>query len=86
MARTGAHRLAREVAEASRATTGKQVPRNQNELILTARKLERLLAKRRRLRRDIRRVDADIRAERRNLKALAGHFGEHDDNLDGELK
>jgi len=40
-----------------------------------ARRLERLITKRRRLRRDLRTVDADIRHSRKMLAALAGANG-----------
>ena len=47
-------------------------PRAVSPVIDEARRLERLLAKRRKLRRDLRTVDADIKHSRRMLKALAG--------------
>jgi len=65
--------LAGEVAEASRAKTGRQAMQP-NELVATARTLERLLQRRRKLRVELRRLDREVKAERRNLKALAGHY------------
>jgi hypothetical protein len=66
-----ARRIAHEVAEASRATTGRK-PRDPRELVATARTLERLLARRRKLRRELRLLDGLIKHERKMLKALAG--------------
>jgi phage gp16-like protein len=77
---SAAFRLAHEVAEATRAKAGRaRQQKSPNELVATARMLERLLAKRRRLRRDLRAVERAITHERRNLRVLAGHFGQHDD-------
>jgi hypothetical protein len=69
------HRLSlrQEIGEASRKDAGKQTRRGySNELVATARKLEKLLAKRRKQRRELRRLEEDIRHERKMLKALAG--------------
>ena len=72
-------KLAKEVAEASRVHAhglpAKQVAAStrRNQLVIEeARRLERLLAKRRRLRRELRVIDADIRHARKMLKAFAG--------------
>jgi hypothetical protein len=69
---TRARRIAHEVAEASRATVQGSKPRDPRELVATARTLERLLARRRKLRREVRQLDAQIKHERKFLKALAG--------------
>jgi hypothetical protein len=47
-------------------------PRRTNELVATAKKLERLQAKRRALRRALKRIEADIRHEKKFLRALPG--------------
>jgi ribosomal protein L35 len=70
-------KIAREVAEASHVLqnelpAAQRAPRNQNLVIEEARRLERLMAKRRRLRRELRVVDADIKHARKMLKAFAG--------------
>jgi len=67
-----------EIAEASRATTGKQRTHSANGIVASARSLERLLSKRRKLRRDLRLLEADIKHERKMLKALAGAHGGDD--------
>ena len=67
-----ARRIAHEVAEASRATVQGHKPRDPRELVATARTLERLLARRRKLRRELRLLDSQIKHERKMLKALAG--------------
>lgn len=64
--------LAQEIGEASRKHIQGKRRGYPNELVATARKLERLLAERRKKRRELRRVDEDIRHERKMLKALAG--------------
>jgi hypothetical protein len=70
-------RVRKEIAEASRVLENElparqAAPRNQNLVIEEARRLERLMAKRRRLRRELRVVDADIKHARKMLKAFAG--------------
>lgn len=69
--------MRKEVAEASRVLENElpakqSRPRNQQLVIEEARRLERLLAKRRRLRRELRVVDGDIKHARKMLKAFAG--------------
>jgi hypothetical protein len=46
--------------------------RRASELVLTAKRLERLQARRRKLRAELRRVEADIKHDRKMLRALAG--------------
>lgn len=65
-------RIADEAAEASRAKTGKRTRAYPATLIAEARELERNMAKRRRLRRQLREVEANIRHGKKMLKALAG--------------
>lgn len=70
-------KLALETANAFRALENelpaKQVtPTSRNLVIDEARRLERLLAKRRRLKRELRALDRDIKHSRRMLKAFAG--------------
>jgi hypothetical protein len=65
-------RLAGEVAEASRPRPSKQRRGFPSELVATARSLERLLARRRKLAKELRRVEREIKHERKMLKALAG--------------
>jgi predicted phage-related endonuclease len=69
--------LAEEVANASRVLTNEleakqATPGRTNELVATAKRLERLQAKRRKVRAELRRIDADIRHEKKFLRALAG--------------
>jgi uncharacterized protein YlxW (UPF0749 family) len=71
------NRLAIEVANADRVLTNEleakqSTPARTNELVATARKLEKLQAKRRKLRAELRSVEKDIKHEKRFLKALAG--------------
>jgi len=47
-------------------------PRRTNELVESARRLERLRNKARQLRRELKRVEADIRHEKKMLRGLAG--------------
>jgi len=78
-----ARRIAHEVAEASRAKVQGTKPRDPRELVATARTLERWLAKRRKVRKELRFIDQQIKHERKMLKALAGvNF---DDNNGGAL-
>jgi hypothetical protein len=72
MAKRQAHRLALDVAEASRKTDGKRTSYNPNQLIGTVRHLEKLRAQRRALRRRLKALDVNIRHEQKMLKALAG--------------
>lgn len=66
-------RIGLEVAEASRATTGKQRRSFPNELVQTARHIEKLMGKgRRKLKKELRHIETDIKHEKRMLKALAG--------------
>jgi len=65
-------RIAREVAEASRAATGKHPRGYPSTLVAEARDLERNIARRRKLRRELRALDLTIRHNRKMLKALAG--------------
>lgn len=67
-----ARRIAHEVGEAYRATVQGRKPRDPRELVATARNLERLLARRRKLRRELRLLDGQVKHERKMLKALAG--------------
>ena len=67
-----ARRIAHEVAEATRATVQGSKPRDPRELVATARELERLLAKRRKVRKELRHLEGLIRHSRKFLKALAG--------------
>lgn len=69
--RTSTH-IGREVAEASRAKTGKQRRGYPSALIATAKQIERLQAKRRTLRKALRHVEADIKHEKKMLRAMAG--------------
>lgn len=71
MAKTSTH-IGREVAEASRATTGKQRRGYPSALIASAQQLERLKAKRRKLKKDLRHIEADIKHEKKMLRAMAG--------------
>lgn len=73
MSRVKRHqRIGLEVAEASRTTTGKQRRSFPNELVQTARTIEKLMAKRRALKKQLRHIETDIKHEKRMLKALAG--------------
>jgi hypothetical protein len=64
--------IANEVAEATRVTGAHKQKRRNNELIQAIRQLERLMNKRRKLRKELRSVERDIKHERKMLKALAG--------------
>jgi hypothetical protein len=72
MAKRQAHRLAMDVAEASRKTAGTTTKYNPNTLIGTVRRLEKLRAQRRVLRRRLKQLEEHIRHEQKMLKALAG--------------
>lgn len=69
------NRIARDVAEASRVThearTRKPRVSNTDVLVDIARQLERLQAKRRKMRRELRNVELDIKRVKREMKALA---------------
>lgn len=74
--------LAHEVAEASRAgsNSARFVSSEHTDfLVQVARQLERLQVKRRRLRRDLRAVEDEIKARRRELKAAAQAIGRNKD-------
>lgn len=47
-------------------------PKRTNELVATAKKIERLQARRRALRKELKRIERDIKHEKKFLKALAG--------------
>jgi predicted nucleic acid-binding Zn-ribbon protein len=68
--------LAHEVANASRVdileSEFRQAKRDTNDVVNSARRLARLQAKRVKLRRELRAVEADIKHERKMLRALAG--------------
>ena len=84
-----ANRLAREVAEASRATDGRQVKATHtDELVRLARQIERWQRRRRVLRKEAKRIDQDIKRAKREIKALAALIGKptkDDDDLNGSL-
>jgi len=70
-------RLSNEVANAynvldNEIEAKQSTPRRTNELVATAKKVERLEARRRQLRRELRRVEAAIKHEKKFLRALAG--------------
>jgi len=70
------NRVAQEVAEASRITDTElpnvifRRPTQENALVDVAKKVQRLSTKCTRLRRELKRAVADLRAEKRNLRAL----------------
>lgn len=65
------HRLAHEIAESSRTTTAHTVRASHGDtLVDIARTVERLTAKRRKLRRELRTVDANIRHAKKELRAM----------------
>jgi hypothetical protein len=69
--------LAQEVANASRVLQNdleakqQRTPRDYSIVVEEARRLERLQARRRKLRRDLRAIEADIRHSKKMLKAFA---------------
>lgn len=48
-------------------------------LVQTAKRLERLQARRRKARKELKQIDADIRFEKKNLRALIQQVGKGDD-------
>lgn len=72
MAKRHSTRIGLEAAEASRASTGKQRRGYPNALVATARGIERLYTKKRKLNAELRRVVASIKHEKKLLKAMAG--------------
>lgn len=79
-----AARRALEIAEASLALANELPARvvkttHADVLVQAAKRLERLQAKRRKLRRELKQVDADIRFEKKSLRALVQQVGKGDD-------
>lgn len=79
-----ASKLAREVAEASRVVDQKLEHRfvktsHTDELVRIAKSLERLQGRRRKLRRELKTVDADIRRAKKELKSMARQISSGDD-------
>ncbi len=72
-------RIGAEIAEASRVATGTKTAmvasKHTDFLVQVARQLERLQTKRRRLRRDLKLLDEEIRLRKRELKAAAQAIG-----------
>jgi hypothetical protein len=73
-------RLSHEVANASTALENELPvrtikPGHADVLVQTARRLERLQARGRKLRRELKQIDADIRFEKRTLRALIHSVG-----------
>jgi septal ring factor EnvC (AmiA/AmiB activator) len=78
-------RVSREIAEASRVRDGAHTRRprvkHTDVLVDTARQLERLQAKRRRLRKELREIETNIKHAKRELRALAAQVSGKDDEL-----
>lgn len=77
-------RLAQEVANVSKVLDNELPARfvktgHADVLVQTAKRLERLQARRRKLRRELKNVDSDIRLEKRTLRALIQSIGKGDD-------
>lgn len=66
-----ANRIAREVAEASRTKSGRKIKvSHADTLVDCARTLERLMAKRRKLRRELKSVTGDITHVKKEMRAM----------------
>lgn len=72
--------ISHEVAEASRAAAAKFTSAKYTDvLVQTAKQLERLQARRRRLRKDLKQVEESIRCAKRELRMLAQQIGKGKD-------
>ena len=77
------HKMSREVAEAYQQLETPDPdmvlrftkPTHANVLVDIAKRLQRLQTKRSKLKRELKRVNADIRASKRELKAMAREIG-----------